>query len=101
MFCPKCGAILIVKKDSDKIGCSCGYQARNVKNIIIKEKVAPAKKIEVIDKTIETLPKTDIKCPKCGHDKAYYWLVQTRASDEGDTQFFRCVKCNHYWRSYK
>ena len=93
--------MLIIKKDTDKLGCSCGYQARNSKNLVIKEKMGSVKKIEIIDKTIETLPKTDVKCPKCNHDKAYYWMAQTRSADEAETQFFRCVKCNHYWRNYK
>ena len=48
----------------------------------------------------ETDPKTEIKCPKCGNPEAYYWLLQTRAGDEPETQFFRCTKCSHQWRNY-
>lgn len=99
MFCPKCGSILTLKPNK-KIGCNnCSYTTKQ-KKLILKEKTDKAKKIEIIDKGIDVLPQTDIKCPKCGNDKAFYWLVQTRASDEGETQFFRCTKCNHIWRSY-
>jgi transcription factor S len=101
IFCPKCGALLIPNKKADsKLSCSCGYSTKN-KNVIVKEKNKIAEKIEVVDKTIETLPKTEMDCPKCEHNQAFYWLLQTRSSDEAETQFFRCTKCKHQWRSYQ
>ena len=104
MFCPKCGAILTHKKKGRKIvfSCSCGYSSKKKEDLILKEKVhlTKADKINVIDKRIETLPKTKEECPKCYHKEAYYWLVQTRSGDESATRFFKCVKCNHTWRSY-
>lgn len=99
LFCPKCGSILAIKKGSNRIACSCGYSTKQ-KKVVIKEKTDTARKIEVVDKTIETLPITNAKCPKCGYNKAYYWLAQTRGADEPETQFFRCKKCNNLWRSY-
>ena len=45
-------------------------------------------------------PITNEKCPKCGHGKAYYAMVQTRAADEPETKFFKCEKCKHRWRDY-
>ena len=102
LFCAKCGSILAPKKDDPrKIVCTgCGYAPRQQKMLKIGEKVDITKKLEIIDKTMETLPKTEANCPKCSHNKAYYWMVQTRAADEGETMFFRCVKCNNQWRSY-
>ena len=102
LFCQKCGSILAPKKDDPKkIVCTgCGYSPRNQKTLKIGEKTEAVKKLEIIDKTMETLPKTEAQCPKCGHGKAYYWLAQTRAADEAETQFFRCAKCSHQWRSY-
>ena len=47
----------------------------------------------------DTLPLTDADCPKCEHEKAYYWLVQTRAGDEADTKFLKCEKCKHTSRN--
>ena len=99
MFCPRCKSILLPNPQDKKIRCGCGYSS-NFKKVIIKEKVENNKKIEIIDKTAETLPKTEIECVKCGYDQAYYWLAQTRASDEAETQFFRCCKCGHQWRNY-
>ena len=37
---------------------------------------------------------------ECGLGKARFWLVQTRASDEPETKFFKCEKCKHTWRDY-
>ncbi len=59
------------------------------------------KGLDIIDKDeAETLPLTDAICEKCGHAKARYWLVQTRASDEPETKFLRCERCSHTWRDY-
>jgi DNA-directed RNA polymerase subunit M/transcription elongation factor TFIIS len=43
--------------------------------------------------SIKTNPTATIKCPKCENNLAITWQVQTRAGDEGATQFFRCTKC--------
>ena len=43
----------------------------------MKEKTLERTRIEVVDKTIETLPKTEIECPRCNHGKAFYWTAQT------------------------
>jgi len=103
MFCPKCGSILIPNKADNKklLVCSCGYKTKEVDNATIKETIMKkGKDVEVIDKEINILPKMDARCPKCSHEKAYYWLVQTRAGDEPETKFLRCVKCEHTWRDY-
>ena len=104
MFCPKCGSILLPKKEGSKklLACSCGYKTGNVEQAKIKEIVAKKSfAVEVISKgELETLPKTKVQCPKCRHHTAYYWLVQTRAGDEPETKFLRCEKCEHTWRDY-
>jgi len=104
MFCPKCSAILLPKKEGKKVDlvCSCGYVASKKKIMIVKEEIKLAKidEIEVVDKSVETLPKIRQECPKCRHMNAYYWLVQTRAGDEAATRFFKCGKCSYTWREY-
>jgi transcription factor S len=104
MFCPKCGSILRPKmKGSKKIlFCSCGFTKNpedGETSTEIKEKVESGPKIEIIEKT-DLLPKIRTKCEKCGHGVAYFWTQQTRAADEPETRFFRCVKCNFTWREY-
>ncbi len=102
MFCPKCGSILIPKKIDKKIAlaCSCGYIEKDKSKGEIKEEIREEKAVEVIEKEEETYPSTDAECPKCKHNKAIYWTVQTRASDEPETKFLKCEKCKYTWRDY-
>ncbi|MFH2021628.1 MAG: transcription factor S [archaeon] len=102
MFCPKCGSILTPQNDGKKtlLGCRCGFMADKKVKIELKEERADIKEIEAVEE-IEVYPLTEAECPKCGHDKAYYWEVQTRASDEPATKFMKCEKCKHIWRDYK
>jgi transcription factor S len=104
MFCPKCQAILLPIKEgrATKLQCGCGYVHKKREEIVMREKVEISKQdqIEIIDKRVNTLPKTKEECPKCYHPEAFFWLVQTRASDEAETRFFKCVKCEHTWRAY-
>ncbi len=94
------------KKDEKKkkaLVCSCGYKTNKFENVKIKEAISgPVKEVEVIEKNsdLETLPKTKVVCPKCAHNEAYFWLLQTRAGDEPETKFLKCVKCGHTWRDY-
>ena len=64
------------------------------------EKVDEKNEIAVIKKKEETHPIVNSDCKNCGHDKAYFWTVQTRSSDEAETKFFKCVKCGETSRDY-
>ncbi len=106
MFCPKCGSILIPKKIGEKVSivCSCGYASKDKAVGKITEKVREKpeheeRQVGAAEEKI-TAPVTEIECPKCHNDKAYYWTRQTRAGDEGETKFFQCTKCKHTWREY-
>lgn len=105
-FCPKCGGILVPKKDGRKttVVCpKCGYKSKEVEQTKIEEKTKKQEKnIDVVDekKDFSHLPVAEEKCPKCGNNTAYHWSVQTRASDEPETKFFKCTKCKHTWRDY-
>jgi len=103
MFCPKCGSLLVPKKEDNKklLGCSCGYKNADLGGAKIVENLRTKKEIPIIDREDnDLLPLTDAKCPKCGHEKAFYWMIQTRASDEPETKFLKCEKCKHTWRDY-
>lgn len=110
-FCPKCGSLMMPKKKgSDTIlTCSkCGYEERagsDSDSYVLRENVAhsPRDKITIVEKdnkNLNPMPTTKVDCPKCHHNKAAYWQLQTRAADEGSTLFFRCLKCGHTWREY-
>ena len=89
------------EKGKNVMSCSCGYSDKAAKTEI-KEVVEQQDEIQVIEEGAQDdqLPITDAKCEKCSHDKARFWLVQTRAGDEPETRFFKCVECKHVWREY-
>lgn len=103
-FCPKCGSIMMPKKEGSKTILACGrcsYKSPDTKDLSIKESIKEKPKaVEVIEEDIETLPVTDGECGRCGNNKAYYWEIQTRAADEPATKFLKCTKCKHIWRDY-
>lgn len=102
-FCNKCGTILVPEKEGRKteLVCkSCGTVAKKKEDVMLREKVEAPKRLEVVDKKVDVLPKVKEVCPKCKHGEAFYWTVQTRASDEAETRFFKCIKCQHTWRMY-
>jgi transcription factor S len=99
-FCPKCGAVLVEKTKNS--GCPrCSYSSKEKLKIKTSEKMSEKKEIAIIKKDVKTMPIVVEKCKKCGNDKAYFWTIQTRAGDEAETKFFKCVKCDHTWREYR
>ncbi len=100
-FC-ECGGIMEFSRGAMKCRV-CGKEiAKEVKGKLTTN----AKKEDIIvveDNRPDRLPTTEKSCPKCGHQRAYWWLIQTRSADEPPTQFFRCAseKCKHTWREYK
>ena len=105
MFCPKCGSILIPRKEGSKtmLTCSCGHKSVEKESTKIKETVKDKiSKVEVVEKNedLAALPSMDTECPKCRHKKAKFWTMQTRAGDEPETKFLKCEKCGHTWRDY-
>jgi DNA-directed RNA polymerase subunit M len=103
MFCPKCGSLLKTKQQKTKTVqfCSCGYSSdMKSEDASLKETIkSDNEEIQVVQDT-QVHPLIDADCPKCSHDKAYYWLRQTRAGDEPETKFYKCEKCKHTWRDY-
>jgi DNA-directed RNA polymerase subunit M len=89
LVCPKCE-----KTFKESVGLS-SKTARVIHH-------SPKQLIAVVDKkkNLSTLPTISVECPRCGNNKAYVWLVQTRGTDESSTQFMRCVKCNFTFREY-
>jgi len=97
-FCPKCGALLMMKKT--KVGCPrCNYIAKGKVNMEIKEEVKEHVVIAVVDEKVgEVHPITDFDCRKCGHKKSYFWIRQMRSGDEPESKFYKCVKCKNVTR---
>jgi len=99
-FCPKCGAVLVLK--TKNYGCPrCNYSTKEKVKLKTSEKQDEKNVIEVIsEKDSQTMPVVGEECKKCKNNKAYFWTIQTRAGDEAETKFFRCTKCDHTWREY-
>lgn len=99
-FCPKCGAILVPKRKNN--GCPrCNYSTKEKIKLTTSEKINAKREVPVISSKEEILPIVLEKCKKCKHEKAYFWTIQTRAGDESETKFFKCVKCGYTWRNYQ
>lgn len=99
LFCPKCGAILVQKEKNSNCP-RCEYTSKEKANIKITEKIDERKETAVITKDINVNPIVEETCKKCNHKKAYFWMIQTRSSDEAPTKFFKCLKCEETWRVY-
>lgn len=101
-FCPKCGGLLV--REGEYLVCKkCGYKEKIKGNegSLFTKKESKSLEILVVDNRVDVLPIDDtITCPKCGHKGVYYWSMQTRASDEPETKFFRCPNCGYTWREY-
>lgn len=102
-FCDNCGAIIVGKKGEDVKCPSCGEKQKATTEVRFSEKVEKVEEKEIVDSNTSTEihPITSVECPECSHTEAYYWTKQTRAGDEPETQFFKCVDCAHQWRDYR
>ena len=101
-FCSKCGALIMGKPGEDVKCSSCGHIEKAKSDISLSQTVEKKKDLEVMGDSAksEVYPLSDVQCPKCGHPKSYFWSKQMRAGDEPETQFYKCEKCGHQWRSY-
>lgn len=99
IFCPKCGSIMFPKEEKGKkfLACKCGHTNKKVKSEM-KETVAATDEVKVVDTEDSANPVIDTDCPDCGPVKAEFWSIQTRASDEPETQFFKCKECAKTWK---
>lgn len=100
-FCPKCGSMILVK--DKKAACvKCGYRPKGSFKVESSEKIEKRGGVAVInEKALNTYPVVKIKCGECENNQAYFWTMQTRSSDESETKFYKCTKCEHTWRVYR
>jgi len=98
MFCPKCKALMY--PEGDFIVCrKCGFKKKKEgRTVVVNEQ--KEKEVTLIEdnEKVDVLPKTKVKCPKCGNNEAYWVLRQMRGSDEPESRFYTCTKCRYRWR---
>ena len=77
----------------------CGTEQRSTQTAV-KTSAVEKRDTIVIEKDESNLPIIEQDCPKCSNKSCYFWLIQTRSSDEPPTRFLRCTECKHTWREY-
>jgi DNA-directed RNA polymerase subunit M len=101
-FCPNCKKL--VYPVGGKQVCknpACGWTSEGpAESKIWRSDASAGKKRVVLEETQEARPEQRVTCPKCGNDKAFFHLMQTRRSDEPPTQINECTTCHHSWRDY-
>lgn len=98
LFCPGCGALLAIPKDSENtVTCEqCAHvePASSYENIVTVTRSHPdafpsalrqKQKTQTKIHQGKSLPKVSERCPSCGHAEAYYEERQMRGADEGST----------------
>ncbi len=101
-FCERCKSLVMARGGAYKCA-KCGFEgaavgskpvtiAREERDILVLDEEARKK--------LEVMPTIRIECPKCGNFEAYFRTQQTRKSDEPETMFLRCAKCDNRWRKY-
>ncbi|MGQ4832345.1 MAG: transcription factor S [Candidatus Asgardarchaeia archaeon] len=110
-FCPKCGSLLIPKKDK-KTGevllvCpSCGYTTKATEDVSeryqIKEKIEHRPTdlpVVITEEALTNAPTERVTCPKCGYNEAYVLEVPTIDEEQDSVVVvYRCKKCGYSWR---
>lgn len=98
-FCPECKSMVYPK--AGKLACRrCGWSADKPAEKRVVTAEAEKKEQVVIEEHQDTRAVQDVECPKCGHGRAYFHLIQTRRSDEPPTEINECTECGHKWREY-
>jgi transcription factor S len=97
-FCPKCGNILIPRREGNKFFGECEKCkfSKELKILKTKENLEPKIKTgRGIKKEENPLATYHSKCPKCGYDKAQIIDMGIFYSDEDNLILLKCGKCGH------
>lgn len=109
-FCPKCGSLMLPKREGRNAALmcpKCGYTKQggpSYRHTQVVTRKKERERLVVVDEsaTRAGLPiAKGVKCPKCGNEEAYYEVLQTRRADEPPTRIYKCIKCGYVWREYE
>lgn len=96
MFCPNCKSLMYPKEG--KLVCKRCQSEKEIESSIVAKALPKEQELKIIEEKEETLPKTRVECPECKNKEAYWVIKQIRGSDEPETKFYICTKCNYRWR---
>ncbi|KAH7097995.1 transcription factor S-II-domain-containing protein [Auriculariales sp. MPI-PUGE-AT-0066] len=103
LFCPNCANLLVIgaHSGSNKWVCnSCPYEFPITKQHTARTRMRAKAKDDMLDANKREGVQTEVQCPKCEHNKAFWHQFQTRSADEPSTNLlFRCVKCGYNWNN--
>ena len=97
-FCPKCGNLLIPRREGDKFYGECEKCnfSKELKVLKTMENLEPKKKIgKGIRKEENPFATYSSKCPKCGYGKAQIIDMGIFYSDEDNLILLKCGRCGH------
>ncbi|XP_020276153.1 DNA-directed RNA polymerase III subunit RPC10-like isoform X2 [Asparagus officinalis] len=81
---------------------TCPYVCSNESKIVRKVKLKKKDVDPIIrwEESMQSLPKGQATCAKCGNNEAYFYQMQIRSADEPMTTFYTCCNegCKHEWR---
>lgn len=106
-FCPTCGMLLQIEPANSgrrmRFFCpTCPYVCA-IQGKLVKKEMLKKKDIDPIirwEEAMQSLPKGEASCAKCGNNEAYYYQMQIRSADEPMTTFYTCSNevCRYEWR---
>eukprot|EP00929_Paragymnodinium_shiwhaense_P016667 TRINITY_DN125221_c0_g1_i1.p1 TRINITY_DN125221_c0_g1~~TRINITY_DN125221_c0_g1_i1.p1 ORF type:complete len:109 (-),score=22.25 TRINITY_DN125221_c0_g1_i1:32-358(-) len=103
-YCPTCANLLAIeagRRDTIAFRCrTCPY-VFNVEEKLIAKQAVPRKEVDDVLGGAEAwkdVEQTDAQCPRCGNERAYFKMFQTRSADEPMTVFYRCTRCSANWK---
>ncbi|OCH91607.1 hypothetical protein OBBRIDRAFT_803154 [Obba rivulosa] len=107
LFCPNCANLLVISAETgyNKWACNtCPYEFPITKQMTSRTKLKRKEVDDVLggDEMWKHADATTVTCPKCDHNRAYFYQLQIRSADEPMTTsifaVYRCAACGHNWR---
>jgi len=112
-FCPNCHNLLEIKFRYGERGgpdqwlrkcstCPYVYPIKSKHRYVVHIFQDDEDDIDIVEtsKADEHRQRTEILCPKCNHNEAFFYQMQTRSADEPMTTFYECTNktCRNNWR---
>eukprot|EP00270_Netrium_digitus_P001596 TRINITY_DN11769_c0_g1_i1.p2 TRINITY_DN11769_c0_g1~~TRINITY_DN11769_c0_g1_i1.p2 ORF type:complete len:120 (+),score=11.16 TRINITY_DN11769_c0_g1_i1:29-361(+) len=106
-FCPTCGNMLLGEHAS--MGRDVHFFCQTCPYVyIITLKISKKLQLETKDvddvlggeEAWKNVDKTEVGCPRCGNNEAYFMQIQIRSADEPMSTFYKCCnhRCAYRWR---